>query len=324
MRRAIASFAFVVCACANGHHAGTGADSATIDSPVATIDSPQGTIDSPEGTIDSPQGTIDSPVAAIDSPVATIDSPVATIDSPIVMIDAKPVDAKPIDAMSIDGAPDANNCTTQPCTLAPECGCDTSMEETCDIDRTTLSSNICRHVNTPGRETSTCAAVGDCDIQYTCLGDGACHKFCASNGDCGSPRGQCVIQVVDNNNKAIPGAVICSSNCDPLTSAASYCPPNDKCGIFTATFNGTDHDITDCEAAGAGGQDSSCLIAGSSPPNGDDTKCAAGQMCTTLNNTTFNCRQICKYPTGACPIGTSCIGFSTPLTIAGVTYGVCA
>jgi hypothetical protein len=311
MRRAIATFAFLLGACANGHHAGTATDSATVDSSAATIDSPTGTIYSPTGTIDSPTGTIDSPTGTIDS---------------MTMIDAMAmIDAKPVDAMAtIDGAPDANNCTTQPCTLAPECGCDTTMQLTCDIDRTTLSSNICRHVNTPGRETSTCAAVGDCDIQYTCLGDGACHKFCSSNTDCGSPRGQCVIQVVDNNNKAIAGAVICSSNCDPLASAASYCPPNDKCGIFTATFNGTDHDITDCEAQGAGGQGSSCLISGSNPPNGDDTKCAAGQMCTTLNGTTFNCRQICKYPTGACPSGTACTGFSTPLTIAGVTYGVCA
>ena len=299
MKRALATIAFLLCACANGHHAGEVADSATDDAD-QTADSPPGTIDSPPGTIDSPPGTIDSPPGTIDSPPGTPDAP-------------------PPDATN-----DANNCPVQPCTLSPQCGCDTTMMETCDIDPTDLVGNVCRHVNSPGHETNTCASFGDCDVGYVCLGDGACHKYCSVNGDCGSPRGQCVIQVVDANNNAIPGAVICSSNCDPMTSAAAYCPPNDKCGIFTATFMGTPHDITDCEATGAGGQGATCLITGSNPPNGDDTKCAAGQMCTTLDNQAFNCRQICKNPPGgACPAGKSCIGFSMPLTIGGTTYGVC-
>lgn len=308
MTRAIAMVAFLLCACANGHHTSTGGDSAIVDSSEVPIDTPQGTIDTPTGTIDSPPGTIDSPVGTIDG--SPIDG--SPIDGPVTTIDGKPPDAMV----------DANNCPVQPCTLAPQCGCPAA--QTCDIDPSTLMGNICRAINVPGTETSTCNSFSECAKGYVCLGDSACHKYCANNTDCTGPRGQCVIQVVDGSNNPISGAVICSSNCDPLGTASTYCPANDKCGIFSATYMGVAHDITDCEAQGAGGQGSDCTVAGSNPPNGDDTKCAANQMCTTLNGTTFQCRHVCnRANSSGCTAQQTCLGFNPALAIGGTTYGVC-
>lgn len=299
MLRALAPVAILLAACASGHqHSGSNDAPANSGSDASSADSNPNAPDSPPGTPDSPPGTPDA----------------RKFDAPPGTPDAHP-DSRP---------PDANNCPVQPCTLAPQCGCDMTQGLTCDIDTSTLNSTICRHVNTPGRETSTCTSIGDCDFDYVCLGDGACHKYCATNNDCAGPRGQCVIQVVDGNMNPIAGAVICSSNCDPLTSAATYCPSGDKCAIFTATFMGTDHDIADCEAfTGTGTQGTDCTIAG---PNGDDTKCAANYSCTTVNGTTFQCRHYCNVnsPGTVCSsLGKSCIGFSTPLVIGGTTYGVC-
>lgn len=307
MTRAIATVAFLLCACANGHHTGTAADSATVDSSEVTIDSPPGTIDSPVGTIDSPIGTIDSPVGTIDG----------------AMIDGAPIDGPP---MTIDGRPpdamvDANNCTVQPCTLAPQCGCPSN--QSCDIDPTDLMGNVCRAVNSPGHETNTCGSFSECDVGYVCIGDGThdnCHKYCTSNTDCAAPRGQCVIQLTDASNNPIPGAVTCSSNCDPSTSSAStYCPASWKCGLFSATYNSTTFDIADCEFAGTGTQGTSCTVAGA----GDDTKCAQNYTCATLNGTTFNCGKVIKYLTGSCPAGTTLYEFNPALKIGGTEYGVC-
>jgi hypothetical protein len=299
MRRAFATTVLLLCACANGHKTGEGIDSSTIDS------SQQGTIDSPQGTVDSPSGTIDSPPGTIDSPV-TIDSPPGTPD------------AKPPDAMV-----DANNCSVQPCTLAPQCGCPSN--QSCDINPTTLMGNVCRAVNAPGHETNTCGSFSECDVGYVCIGDGTndnCHKYCTGNSDCAGPRGQCVIQLTDNSTppKPIPGAVTCSSNCDPsTTSASTYCPASWKCGLFQATYNSTTYDITDCEIAGTGAQGTNCTVAG----KGDDTKCAQNYTCATLNGTSFQCGKVVKYLTGTCPGGTTLYAFNPALTVGGTEYGVC-
>ncbi|HTJ41656.1 MAG TPA: hypothetical protein VL463_06150 [Kofleriaceae bacterium] len=277
MTRVISVLAFLACACASGHNSSSNADSSTVDSSGSnTPDSPQqGSADAPDH-IDAPPGTPDAKVP--------------------------------------DAAPDANNCSVQPCTLAPQCGC--PANQSCDIDPTDLMGNLCRAINTPGKETSTCGSFSECDKGYVCLNDGACHRYCATSGDCISPRGQCVIQL-QNGGVDIDGAIVCSSNCDPIGNASTYCPANDKCGIFTATFKGTTYDITDCEAQGAGGQGTNCKVGTS----GDDTKCAANYSCTTLDGTNFACRKYCTFQSGQC--STSCLHFNPALTIGGTEYGVC-
>ncbi|MCE9576365.1 MAG: hypothetical protein K8W52_24670 [Deltaproteobacteria bacterium] len=287
MSRALALVTIFVCACSTGHSSQNGPDSATIDSASTAIDSSPDQIDAPPDQIDAPPGTPDAKL---------------TIDAAPGAPDAKP-------------AADANTCPVQPCTLSPECGCAANL--TCDIDPSDLVGNVCRAINSPGKETNTCGSFSECDHGYVCLGDGtnnACKKYCATNTDCAQPRGQCVVQIIDANSAPIPGAVTCSSNCDPTASAAAYCPANWKCGIFTATFGGTDHDIADCTPAGTGVHGTTCV---------DDSTCGAQTLCTTVN-AAQKCRRICKVTADCAGLtGTTCLQFSPQIIIGGSGYGVC-
>lgn len=222
---------------------------------------------------------------------------------------------------------DANNCATQPCDIPTQCGCGSGA---CDIDGSDLVGTACRMIGVAGQETAACSGPTDCDKGYVCLGgagDASCHKYCGSNADCGSPRGQCVIDIQSGgtNIPGIPPA--CSSNCDPANSASpAVCPSAMKCSVFTATHGGSNYDIADCEKAGAGTQGTAAGggTTCQSGSNGDDTLCAANMLCTTTNGTTFNCRRICVRPGGAqCSTSQTCIAFNPALVIGGTEYGVC-
>jgi hypothetical protein len=303
MSRALALIVIVLGACSTAHPAGTsdgatgGADS-RVSSDGATADAPPGTADAPPGSVDAPPGTADAPPGTIDA---------------MAMIDASTL-------------VDANGCSVQPCTLDPQCGCPTN--QSCDIDPTDLMGNVCRAINVAGTETDTCTSFSECDKGYVCIGDGtdnSCKRYCTTDAECGTPRGQCVIQIVDGSSNAIPGAVVCSSNCDPAGNAGAYCPSGYKCGIFSATFpypGGTSHDIADCTPAGAGGQGTTCTGTG----QGDDTLCGPKTLCTTFDGSTFACNTICNRSAGGtecAALGLTCYGFTTPLTIGGTEYGVC-
>lgn len=218
----------------------------------------------------------------------------------------------------VDAMADANGCTTQPCTIFPQCGC--GGNNACDI-ASNLMGTACRIITTPGTETSACTTPRDCDRGYVCLGGAAasCHKYCSSNTDCTGPRGQCVIEIT-SNNMVIPNIPpACSSNCEPTSTNPAECPATHKCGLFTATRMGTPVKISDCSKAGAGVQGANCKVGTA----GDDTLCGKGFLCTTLDNgTNFNCRKICQKAASNCGAQT-CISFATPHTIAGVEYGVC-
>lgn len=220
----------------------------------------------------------------------------------------------------IDSAPDANTCATQPCSILPQCGC--GGNNACDIDGSDLMGTACRQIMSPGMESNTCTGPRDCAGGYVCLGAGAasCHKYCAQNTDCGAPRGQCVIDIT-SNNMVIPGIPpACSSNCDPTSTNPAECPSTHKCGLFTATHNGSPVKISDCSKAGTGVQATSCKVGTA----GDDTLCGKGYLCTTLDGgTNFNCRRICQTSASNCGTRT-CKSFTTPHTINGVEYGVCS
>ena len=228
---------------------------------------------------------------------------------------------KPVDAF----VPlDANGCATQPCSILPQCGCGAAMA--CDVNVMTLMGTACRSVASPGHETDHCTSTANCDVGYVCLGAtnaSSCKKYCAADADCGSPRGQCVIDITNAGGMAIAGLPpVCSSNCDPTNTAAGGCASNMKCGLFTATHNATMHNIADCSPAGAGVQGAVCAGAGS----GDDTLCAANFLCTTVTSG-YNCRKICnKTANTGCVGAQTCLGFATPFKIptpTGIEYGVC-
>jgi hypothetical protein len=222
-------------------------------------------------------------------------------------------------AIDIDAAnvlPDANTCATQPCDILTQCGCGAMA---CDIDGTDLMGTACRAIVTPGHETSSCSTASRCDKGFVCAGS-TCKKYCGTNADCGSPRGQCVIDITDGTNP-IPGIPsVCSSNCDPTNVAAGGCPAGDKCGLFTATHAGVTHNIADCSIAGAGIQGTNCKVGAV----GDDTLCGPDFSCTTINaGTNFNCRRQCNKTAGGGCGALTCIGFNPAFTIGAVEYGVC-
>jgi hypothetical protein len=256
--------------------------------------------------------TTDAP-DAIDG--AEVDS--SSIDG--ASIDGASVDGASVDgAVVIDAAVDASTCPTQPCDLHQQCGCTSPL--VCDIDFTDLVGTQCRAVNAAGTETSTCGSFSECAGGYVCVGNpGTCERYCDMDSDCGQPRGQCVIQLV-NGTMPIVGATTCSSNCNPVNSAAGACPAGMKCGFFTvnnALTGNTDRDIVDCTTPGAGTHGAACTT---------DAQCASDHLCSTYNAVTA-CRRVCNITTGgnecAQQAGTTCLGFNPALVVGGATYGIC-
>lgn len=291
----------LVAACASSE--GGGAPDAE---PTPGIDS-GGQIDSGGGEIDAEPGDIDA-APAIDA--TPIDADPGAIDA--MPIDAMPADAMPIDAMPIDGS----TCPTAPCDLVEQCGC--AMNQACDVDFSDLDGTACRGVATAGDENDTCTAINQCAAGNVCVGDGtnnSCEHYCADNSDCAGPRGQCVIQLNDGTDP-IPGAVTCSSNCNPATATNPLCPTGWTCDVFTATFGGTDHDIADCRVAGTRQIDQTCSAT---------MACAAGLSCVNTGVQSV-CLKICTRPSGTeCSVdpGSTCTGFNPALVVGGTEYGVC-
>ncbi len=226
-------------------------------------------------------------------------------------------DADPSQPDADPGAPDADTtpCATAPCDLVDQCGC-SAATPACDIDFTDLMGNACRAVTVPGEADDTCASNPQCAAGYVCLGGStgprSCKEYCDADLDCGTPRGKCVVQLT-NNSMPIAGAVVCSSNCDPIPNTSAECPPNFGCDLFSATFNTVEHDILDCRQPGTRTQGQSCSAS---------QICNAGLTC--FNNGTGDvCGEICRPGmVGDCTAGT-CGGFSTAFIVAGQEYGVC-
>jgi hypothetical protein len=220
----------------------------------------------------------------------------------------------------IDAAIDGNNCSAQPCTILPQCGC--GATQACDVDTSDSMGGACRSVLVEGKETATCSALDRCDKGFVCLGGATatCKKYCMADADCGTPRGRCAIDISANGMPiaGIPSA--CSSNCNPLaTTAPAECPTSYKCGLFTATHAGAPVKIADCTPAGAGTQGANCKQG----TTGNEALCARGYSCTSIDGgANFACRRICNRTANTGCTSGSCIGFSPPHTID-VEYGVC-
>lgn len=307
---------------------------ALVGSAACATSRPEGTVIDAVATDDASDGldgadSIDGAPSDGNDPVDGADSiDGATIDG--AALDGAAIDGSAaIDgAVAIDAAVDASTCPTAPCDLHAQCGCTSPL--VCDIDFTDLVGNSCRAVNQPGTETSSCVGgtpaapqSSYCAGGYVCVGDATnarCEKYCDASSDCGQPRGQCVIQLT-NGGTPIAGATTCSSNCNPVNSAAGGCPAGNKCGFFTVTnalTGNVERDIVDCTTPGAGGHGATCT---------SDASCAADTMCSTYNALT-RCRKVCNRTTGgsecASQAGTTCIGYNPALIVGGIEYGICA
>jgi hypothetical protein len=208
------------------------------------------------------------------------------------------------------GAPDAMQAS---CDLVAQTGCPAG--KACDLGASNTPE--CRDVTAPGTETSTCNGDTTCAAGYICIGaPGSCMKFCSNDSQCGTPNdgSLCIINVIDENMQPIPGAVLCTQACDPVTS--SGCPTGFGCHIYQESA-GQMRILTACDPAGAGMQNATCT---------DNSSCAAGFDCFAVTSggvTTNKCLHNCNATTntGCAGTGGTCQG--TGAVIGGNEYGGC-
>jgi hypothetical protein len=207
---------------------------------------------------------------------------------------------------------DADTCSMLPCALHPQCGC-SGATPACDLG--SGATTQCRAAGN-GMEGTSCAFATTCAAGYVCVGDGtnnSCEKYCTSNADCNAPRGQCVNNLVNSSSMPIPGATVCTSNCDPSTATNALCPSGWTCDLFTAMYKNTTYDIADCRKAGPQALNATCSTT---------STCQAGLSCIS-QGTTMSCKKLCnKSANTGCTTGT-CTSFTTPDIIGGTEYGVC-
>ena len=221
--------------------------------------------------------------------------------------DAAPADAAPVE---VDAAP--ATCPGDPCDLFEQCGCQGG--EACDLAADPFAGNDCRTVATAGVEGDTCTGPDSCAAGYTCVADGSgaasCKAYCSDDSFCGQPRGQCLIQLA-SGGVDIPGAVVCTSSCDPTNIAAGGCPLGYGCFPFVID----NVPIVECAPSGAGTQNDACV---------DNADCAPDYLCTDTGTSTV-CLRMCNNVGAACAAvnGTDCTGFVDPHVVGGTEYGVC-
>ncbi len=236
-------------------------------------------------------------------------------DQPNTQSDAPATDAPAVDI-------DANNCATQPCDILTQCGCPAA--QACDIDGSDLVGTACRTVATTAKaEGGTCANTDACLAGNVCLSGGFCKKYCDASSDCGQPRGQCVIDIVDQAGMKLAGIPsVCSSNCDPSNVAAGgQCAAGAKCGLFVQTQNGVPHNIVDCSTAGTLVQGGNCEVGTTNV--GNDKLCAPDHICTTPDMLAFTCRKVCNKTVGGGCGALTCSSLATPFLVGGIEYGIC-
>jgi hypothetical protein len=217
---------------------------------------------------------------------------------------------------SIDAAP-GDDAIGLGCSLSPQSGCQSGTA--CDLDLENLSTGgtECRDVLMPGREVDLCTYLEDCEAGFACIGDAvasSCLSYCRSNADCVAPGGACVISIVDAFDNEIPGATLCSQNCDYMTHGG--CPAGWGCHLYR-NMGGLQYSA--CDTAGAAGQAMACA---------DDKDCLQGFSCYTVTETggamSQKCLQHCRVtaPASTCATG-ACTGGTTPIMMGGVEYGAC-
>jgi hypothetical protein len=216
------------------------------------------------------------------------------------------VDSSTIDTLG--SMPDGNGCATQPCDVLTQCGC--ASLESCDFSD---ADTECRGTS-GGKEGTSCGAATACASRYTCAffgNRGNCMRYCASDADCIAPRGACAIQLVDSADKPIPGALLCTSNCDPTSVSDPLCPAGWGCTLT----NASGRTVVDCLLAGAGTQGQACT---------DTASCAPGYTCAGPTAGPLFCRRTCAPPANTgCPAPTTCAAFTPPFVVGGTQYGIC-
>jgi len=206
-----------------------------------------------------------------------------------------------------------SGCVDVTCDLWPQCGCQTGQK--CSIVSGDIRGCVLAGSVPVG---GICTADTECAEGSICVGPAAgelrCLQWCVDDNDCAGEGGACIRQLVDSNQDPIPGAEMCTVDCDPSSLSATGCPTGWACHVYYVDDNNDgvpDYNLTDC-ADDAGTSSTTC----------DDTVtfCVPGFCCYTAWG---DCLQYCKTNAPSCQTGT-CTAFGTdPLFIGTTEYGYC-
>jgi hypothetical protein len=207
------------------------------------------------------------------------------------------------------------SCVEQPCKLtAPQCGCDAG--EQCALDAS--NERVCAPMGSvpigqPCDETATCAPGGIC-VGYSATTN-TCAEFCKTDDVCDSPGGLCVITLGDGAGGTVPDVLLCSDNCDLVTSQG--CTQADTACQLGLTQN--NQPFTLCVPSGTGLDQDLCA---------DSSECAPGYACLPTTNNDNRCFQWCRVGGPACDDATlTCTALEVTtgveLMIGSETFGVC-
>ena len=124
----------------------------------------------------------------------------------------------------------------------------------------------------------------------------------------------CVTTLVDANQNPIPGATLCSADCDPASTMPTGCPTGWACHLLSVDDNADgipDYFYTDC-ADDAGTSTTTC----------DDinTFCAPGYFCYTAWS---ECIRNCRVGMSDCQAGETCHSYGDPSIVGTTEYGYC-
>lgn len=202
-------------------------------------------------------------------------------------------------------------CDESPCKLvAPQCGCPGG--EMCSIDGSGDRGCVEEGSVAMG---AACGANGDCLAGGICLGDaegGYCGEFCEVDGDC-APQ-ICGVKLGDGAGGELPGVTLCSSGCDPASSAG--CPAGMGC-VLGREGAGAERFFFMCFPAGTATDGALCATA---------DVCAPGYGCYD-NGTDTACYRNCDVDNDLCPGAQLCYALNdenaAPVVVDGYSLGVC-
>lgn len=210
------------------------------------------------------------------------------------------------------------SCIDSVCDFWPQCGCQSG-------DKCTINDTDDRECLTAGStpHAQLCAADADCVAGTICVGtsvqDLRCHQFCGSDADCpgSGGGGVCIVTLEDSSSQTIPGATLCTTDCEPTSTSPPACPTGWACHLQYVDANNDDIPeffLTDCA------NDAGSAVHGEYCDN-VTALCAPGHFCYT----TFNeCIRTCRVLGSDCPVGYSCQAYTAPGAVVGTTeYGYC-
>lgn len=199
------------------------------------------------------------------------------------------------------GAADAGPpCSEAPCRLvSPQCGC--AAGSACQRTGATTDVRMCVREGA-ALFMEECANDAACTAGHACLTvgtpTGVCQTYCYTDADC--PGTSCG-RLVEGTDVGV-----CGTTC----VIGSGCPTGFVCKVILANDIDSAGPVAAavCADSSGGGIGATCT---------SSLDCAGGLFCDD------RCRALCPMGGPPCPPGEACVAVLAPITLGGVSYGVC-